>query len=106
MTGPEALPDAYFIAKSSAEYVGVCLLERVVGNPEALGSGFTGTLPAWSGRGIAKALKAHALLWANRQGYGWVETSNLQINRRMCAINRTLGFQIVRRHLHAYAVPA
>ena len=102
VSGPDALPDAYFIAEQGGACVGVCLLARVGGRADALVSGFTGTLPAWGGKGVAKALKAHALLHAARQGYGWVETSNLQVNRGMCAINRALGFQVVGRHLHTY----
>lgn len=102
VTGPDALPDAYFLARAGEEYVGVCLLERVAGRPDTLRSGFTGTLPAWGGKGVAQALKAHALLHAVRQGCRWIETSNLQVNRGMCAINRALGFQVVKRHLHTY----
>ena len=106
VSGPDALPDLYFIAKRGGEFVGVCLLEPVQGQPDALRCGFTGTLSLWGGKGIAKALKAHALLHAARQGCRRVETSSLQVNQGMCAINRALGFQILRRHLHAYKVPA
>ena len=105
VSGPYALPDAYFLAMHGGEYVGVCLLERVEGRPDALRSGFTGTLPAWGGKGVAKALKARALLYAVRQGCRYVETGCLQVNRAMCAINRALGFQIVRRRLHTYTLP-
>jgi len=56
--------------------------------------------------GVAKALKAHALLHAARQRYQCVGTGNLQVNRAMCAINRALGFRVVRRHLHAYTFPS
>jgi len=106
VSGPDALLDLFFIATRGREFVGVCLLERVQGWPDTLRSGFTGTLPLWGGKGVAKALKAHALLHAARQGCRRVETSSLQVNQGMCAINRALGFQIVRRHLHAYEVPA
>jgi GNAT superfamily N-acetyltransferase len=105
LTGPTALPDASFLAKAGDEYVGLCLLHRAEGRPDALVCGFTGTLPAWSGRGVATALKAHALLHAARQGWRSVETSVLQVNRGMCAINRALGFRVVRRRLHTYALP-
>ena len=47
----------------------------------------------------------HALLHAARQDCRRVETSNPQVNRGMCAVNWALGFQIVRRYLHAYPVP-
>ena len=43
---------------------------------------------------------------AARQGCCRVETSNLQVNQEMCAVNRALGFQIVRRYLHAYPAEA
>lgn len=85
---------------------GSALLERAAGRADALRSGFTGTLPTWGGMGVAKALKAHALLHAARQRYQCVGTGNLQVNRAMCAINRALGFRVVRRHLHAYTFPS
>jgi len=87
------------------QYIGVCMLESNRENPDVLLSGFTGVLPDWAGRGAAKALKAHSLLHAKQIGFRCVETSNLSINRGICAINNALGFQIVRKHLHTYPTP-
>lgn len=98
-------PDAYFIAKREDEYVAVSMLERVAGRPSVLQSGFTGTLAPWSRKGAAKALKACGLLYALGQGCQQIEASNLQINSAMVAINISLGFRVIGRHLHAYPIP-
>ena len=103
--GAKALPEAYFLAKHGTEYIGVSMLGRVDGKPGVLHSGFTGTLPEWSGQGIAIALKAQGLLYAIQHDYQQVETVNLQINHAMVAINRALGFRVSRRYLHTYPLP-
>ena len=51
MAGPDALPDACFIAKCGGEYVGLCVLERAEGRPDALNCGFTGTPPGRAAAG-------------------------------------------------------
>ncbi len=105
LEGENASPELYFLALHQQQYIGVCMLESNRENPDVLQSGFTGILPAWAGRGAAKALKAHSLLCAKQRGFRYVETSNLSINRGICAINHALGFHIVRKHLHIYPIP-
>ncbi len=105
MEGADAAPELYFLAALDREYIGVCMLEKNRNRADVLTSGFTGVLPGWAGRGVAKALKAHSLLCAQERGCRYVETSVLAVNRAMCAINRSLGFAIVRKHLHAYPIP-
>lgn len=100
-----ASPELYFIATHGQEYIGVCMFEQVLQKPDVLVSGFTGVLPAWEGGGVAKALKAQGLLYAKQRGFRYIETSNLVVNRGICAINLSLGFQIVKRHLHSYPIP-
>lgn len=103
--GGEAAPDLYFLAMQERETIGVCLFVPDAQQSDLVVSGFTGVLPAWEGRGIAKALKAHSLICVRQRGFRYVETSNLMVNRGMCSINRSLGFQIVRKHLHCYQLP-
>ena len=94
-----AAPELYIVAMYKQEYIGVCMFEQIAQSPESLVSGFTGVVPAWTGRGVAKALKAHGLLYAEQQKFRYIETSNLVVNRGMCAINKSLGFQVVKKHL-------
>jgi GNAT superfamily N-acetyltransferase len=54
---------------------------------------FTGTLPAWRGRGLATLAKLTALALAGRRGIRWVGTANDETNAAMLAVNRRLGHQ-------------
>ena len=108
MEGVNARMDGYFLAQEieTGGYVAVCALVPVANTPEALACGFTGTIPAWSGKKVALALKAHAMLWAWEQGFQHVETRTLQINRPIRTINEKLGFTLVKRHRHTFTLPA
>jgi GNAT superfamily N-acetyltransferase len=105
--GEQAWPDGYFIARpaESDTYVGVCAFVPMADRPDTLVCGFTGTLPEWSGRGLARALKAHAMLAARAQGFAAVETRILQINRPIRRVNETLGFTLLRRQWHTFPIP-
>ena len=52
----------------------------------------TGVLPAYRGRGIASALKAHSIRWAQDIGAETIRTYNHSANVAMLAINRKLGY--------------
>ncbi len=104
VVGTEALPALYFLAMYQQEIIGVCVFVKGSTPPGFLESGFTGVLPGWTGQGIAGALKAHSLLCIRQQGFQGIETSNLLVNRSMYAINRSLGFEVVKRNLHSYPV--
>jgi GNAT superfamily N-acetyltransferase len=54
---------------------------------------FTGTAPAWRGRGLASLAKLVALDRARRAGVRWVGTSNDEENGPMLKINRRLGHE-------------
>jgi GNAT superfamily N-acetyltransferase len=103
--GPEASSHLYFIAMHQDDYIGVCLLQPDAQHPDTVTCGFTGVLPTWSGRGIARALKAYSLLIAIQRGFQYADTGCLVVNRGMCAINRSLGFQVVKKRLLSYPIP-
>jgi mycothiol synthase len=91
MNAPNFLSDAYFIAKDGEKYVGESVLWRVdVG--DYLDTGATGVLREYRGRGIASALKLHALLYARKKNIPEVRTWNAQKNKEMLAINEKVGF--------------
>ncbi|MCG9895875.1 MAG: GNAT family N-acetyltransferase [Fimbriimonadaceae bacterium] len=56
-------------------------------------------------RGLASALKAHALLWAKAAGYRWARTDNAETNP-MFNLNKELGFRWVYDNLVLEASPA
>lgn len=89
---PNILPEGFFIALDGDNYVGISNLWRVEAEPKWLETGLTGTLRAYRRRGIAVALKVHALGWAKAQGIELTKTWNATTNEGMLAINERLGF--------------
>ncbi len=69
----------------------------------------TGTRPAFRGRGLAKAAKAHSLRLARAAGYREAFTGNDDGNAPMLAINRGLGYTTFAtecRYIHDLTEPA
>ena len=92
VTGPKALPEAYFLAKDGDAYVGVSNLEKLESLPDTLYTGFTGVRREYRGRGIAMCLKLRAIDYAKRRGFRRIRTGNSTLNAPMLGINMKLGF--------------
>ena len=111
-TGPDALPEAYFIATLGDAYVGLSAAVRMSvatgtrREPDVLVSGFTGVLPQHGGRGIGAALKAATVLYALENGYREMRATVLAENAAMLHINEALGFRTRRQGLQAFPLAA
>lgn len=57
------------------------------------GSGFTGTLREFRGRGLAVAVKTASLVWAAEHGVEWAHTFNDETNAPMLRVNDRLGYR-------------
>ena len=88
---PRFIPEAYFVAIDNREYVGLSELSRNLSKPTELNTGFTAVLGSHRRRGIATALKACAIAYAQHHGYQAIKTGNEE-NNPMFTINLTLGF--------------
>ncbi len=91
VTGPNALLEAYFIAKIGDEYVGESIL-RKPGTGAYLLVNTTGVRQPYRGRGIAMALKLATIDYARTHECPQIRTWNEINNAGMLAINERLGF--------------
>ena len=89
--GPNAVLDAYFIAKIGDEYVGESIL-RKPGTGAYLLVNTTGVRQPYRGRGIAMALKLATIDYARTHESPQIRTWNEINNAGMLAINERLGF--------------
>lgn len=61
-------------------------------HPDEVESEFTVTAPAWRGRGLATALGAYALTWAQEAGYRSAGAGGAVLNLPMLRVNARLGY--------------
>ncbi len=89
--GAGLLPQTHWVALLEGVPVGMTYLKRL--GPESAENDFTGVAAAYRGRGIASALKRHAILWAKSQRIVWLYTSSERGNTTMISLNRQLGYE-------------
>ncbi|ATO16221.1 GNAT family N-acetyltransferase [Micromonospora sp. WMMA2032] len=80
------------VAEVDGELVALSLVKR---DGDRMWSDFTGTLPAYRGRGLARLTKQAALHVAAARGVRTAYTSNDEANAPMLAINARLGYRPV-----------
>ncbi|MEZ4712821.1 MAG: GNAT family N-acetyltransferase [Caldilineaceae bacterium] len=89
---PHLHPDAFCVAVAGGQYIGHS--HAMVTNAPDLIYGFTGVLPAYRNRGIARAMKLSVLKWAKAQGYTRVRAWSDSRNKGMIWVNLHLGFTV------------
>jgi GNAT superfamily N-acetyltransferase len=89
---PTFFPEGFFIALDGDEYVGVSMLELNLAEPTKLQTDLTGVIRSHRRRGIATALKVHALSKAQTTEAEFVDTDNEEKNP-MYPLNVRLGFR-------------
>lgn len=90
---PSVPAAACFIARRGEKYVGFTNLHLREILPGGMTCGFTGTHREFRRKGIATALKVHALEYARRNNYQNVRAFNRPENAEMLALNEKLGFR-------------
>ncbi|MGH7456245.1 MAG: GNAT family N-acetyltransferase, partial [bacterium] len=88
-----ALPDACFIAKHGADYIGFADLILFEALPGGAKIGFTGVKREYRRQGVATALELRAIEYARAHGYQTIRVFTPAANPAMLALNKKLGFQ-------------
>lgn len=95
---PGMFPEGIFIAKHGEQYVGMSMLGRKVSEadlrfagPDSLSQHLTGVRRYYRRRGVALALKTHAIAYAQQHGYRRILSNS--DNPAMRALNWKLGFR-------------
>jgi GNAT superfamily N-acetyltransferase len=91
--GPQAMHEAWFLARDAGVLVGMSSLERIADRPDVVEAGYTAVHPGHRRRGIAMALKLRTVSHARAAGYRAIATDNNAVNAGMLAINTSLGFR-------------
>ena len=91
--GPNALPDAWFIAKSGPRYVAMTSAATEPAEPGTLRQMYTCTRREHRRKGLALALKLSLTEYGKRHQYRILRTSNDSLNGPMWNLNLQLGFR-------------
>jgi GNAT superfamily N-acetyltransferase len=89
---PNYMHEGVFIAIDKGQYVGLSELWRSQADPRRLYTGLTGVARSHRRRGVATAVKVHAICFAQNYGATILETDNEE-NNPMFQLNLQLGFQ-------------
>jgi len=89
---PSFFPEGFFVALDGDEYVGVSMLELNLADPTKLQTDLTGVIRSHRRKGIATALKVHALTKAQTTEAEYLDTDNEEKNP-MYTLNVKLGFK-------------
>lgn len=65
----------------------------------------TGIHPAHQGRGLGRLLKSWQVAYAQHHGFSRIVTNTRSRNRAMIALNRSFGFEVIRKTRGYYSDP-
>lgn len=91
LESPVAMIDSWVVAVENGRYIGNSMLKKG-SQPGIVSTGFTGVLRDYRRRGLATALKAHAIAYAQNAGFQAIRTGNEE-NNPMLILNKKLGFK-------------
>lgn len=91
ITGPNAIPEAFFVAIKGDEYIGLSHLQSIE-KGVSLYQYLTGVKPAYRRLGIGLAMKVRCIGYARATGHVTIKTENDAKNLPMLAMNRRLGY--------------
>jgi len=92
MLGPGDRPEATFVAVAGAVVVGYAKFSLTDAQPTTAHHDLTAVRRAWRGRGVARALKATQIRWAQANGYLELRTRNEERNAPIRRLNADFGY--------------
>jgi mycothiol synthase len=91
ISGPNAIPEAFFVAVKGDEYIGLSHLQNME-TGVSLYQYLTGVKPAYRRLGIGLAMKVRCINYARATGHATIKTENDARNLPMLAMNQELGY--------------
>jgi len=91
ITGPSAIPEAFFVAVKGEEFIGLSHLLSI-DKGVSLYQGLTGVKPQYRRQGIGLAMKIRAIAYARATGHAIIKAENDAKNIPMLAMNERLGY--------------
>jgi mycothiol synthase len=91
ITGPSALPEAFFVAVKGDEYIGLSHVLSVE-KGFSLYQGLTGVKSQYRRMGIGLAMKIRVIAYARATGHSIIRAENDAKNSPMLAMNQRLGY--------------
>jgi GNAT superfamily N-acetyltransferase len=92
------ISEACYVAIKDEKIIAVTLVVKIT--EKEASSMFTGVLKSYRGLGLAKAIKALALNKLKELNYLKISTNNSFENKPILAVNKFLGFEIMREYVH------
>jgi ribosomal protein S18 acetylase RimI-like enzyme len=86
-------PEACFVAREGAQWVGYTVVDTVHSSAERLHQSWTGVLPSYRRRGIGTALKILTVGFAREHGYALIDTRLRADNVASQELSRRVGFR-------------
>lgn len=91
LKSPGTSAETYWVALHEGHPIGLANLSLPASDRAF--NGLTGTMRAFRGKGVARALKLKTIEWSRQNGIEYIDTGNDAENERMLAINLRLGYE-------------
>jgi mycothiol synthase len=96
---PSIRPETVFLATVDGHVAGYSTLALPGARPGVGVHTMTGVARAFRGRGVAAALKRHAIAWAAAHGVSTLEAENVEANAAIRSLNEQLGYRPLADHV-------
>jgi mycothiol synthase len=103
---PQVRPETVFLATIDGDVAGYSTLALPGARPGVGVHTMTGVARAHRSRGVAAALKRHAIAWAAANGVATLEAENVEANAAIRTLNEQLGYRPLADHVWLHGASA